>query len=181
MVQAGSMGIPFVPTLGYAGSDVIKDRDDFTLAPNPFDPSETVIIAKAITPDIALFHGAKADSRGNVLVSSSNEALMLAQASDKVIVTVEEIVDQVSPDDPSGTFIPAIHVRAVAHAPFGAYPSACPGYYGMNVDEMKRYLEASSSDSAFEEYLAGEVFSFRDHEDYCQARDLGVRAPAAVG
>ena len=34
------MGIPFVPTLGYANSDVISERDDFTIAPNPFNPSE---------------------------------------------------------------------------------------------------------------------------------------------
>ena len=83
---------------------------------------------------------------------------MLAQASDKVVVTVEEIVDSVSSNDPTGTFIPAIHIKAVAHAPFGAYPSACPGYYGMDVDEMKKYLEASSSDETFEDYLAEEVF-----------------------
>ncbi len=175
------MGIPFVPTLGYAGSDVIRDRDDFTIAPNPFDPTETVVMAKAINPDVALFHGSKGDSRGNVLVGNGGEALMLAQASDRVIVTVEEVVDAVSPDDSSGAYIPAIHVKAVAHAPFGAYPSACPGYYGMDLEEMRKYLEASSSDEVFEDYLAGEVFAFRDHEDYCRARGLGVRAPAAVG
>ena len=115
------------------------------MAPNPFDPTEMVVMAKAITPDVALFHGSKGDSRGNVLVSKGGEALMLAQASDKVVVTVEEIVDSVSSNDPTGTFIPAIHIKAVAHAPFGAYPSACPGYYGMDMDEMKKYLEASSS------------------------------------
>ena len=100
------MGIPFVPTLGYANSDVISERDDFTIAPNPFNPSEPMVMAKAITPDVALFHGSKADKRGNVLVKKGGEALMLAQASDRVIVTVEEVVDQVSPDDPSGDLHP---------------------------------------------------------------------------
>ena len=175
------MGIPFVPTLGYANSDVISQRDDFTIAPNPFNPSEPIVMAKAINPDVALFHGTKADRRGNVLVKKGGEALMLAQASDRVIVTVEEIVDQVSPDDPSGAYIPAIHVKVVAHAPFGAYPSACPGHYAMDVDEMKKYLEASSSDDAFQDYLATEVFAFQDHEGYCRARGLGVEIPAAVG
>ena len=86
------------------------------------------------------------------------------------------------PDDPSGTYIPAIHVKAVAHAPFGAYPSACPGHYTMDVDEMKKYLEASSSDEAFQDYLAAEVFAFeRPRISYCRARGLGVEIPAAVG
>ena len=181
MVQAGSMGIPFVPTLGYANSDVISERDDFTIAPNPFNPSEPMVMAKAITPDVALFHGTKADRRGNVLVKKGGEALMLAQASNRVIVTVEEVVDQVSPNDTSGQFIPAIHVKAVAHAPFGAFPSACPGFYTMDVDEMKKYLDASSSDEAFQDYLADEVFAFHDHDSYCRARGLGVEIPAAVG
>lgn len=175
------MGIPFVPTLGYANSDVISDREDFTIAPNPFNPSEPMVMAKAITPDVALFHGSKADRRGNVLVKKGGEALMLAQASDRVIVTVEKIVDEVSPDDTSGQFIPAIHVKAVAHAPFGAFPSSCPGFYAMDVDEMKKYLEASSSDGAFQDYLADEVFAFRDHESYRRARGLGIKMPAAVG
>ena len=51
----------------------------------------------------------------------------------------------------------------------------------MDVEEMKKYLEASSSDETFEDYLADEVYAFHDHEDYCRSRGLGVRAPAAVG
>ena len=56
------MGAPFVPTLAYAGSDVIKRRpDDFTIAANPFDPAERIVVAKAINPDVGIFHGLKAD------------------------------------------------------------------------------------------------------------------------
>ena len=54
------MGVPFVPTLGYAGSDVIRERDDFTMAPNPFDPTEMVVMAKAITPTLRCSTEAKA-------------------------------------------------------------------------------------------------------------------------
>ncbi len=183
MVQAGSMGVPFVPTLGYAGSDVIKGRDEFALAPNPFNPEETVVVAKAINPDVALFHGTKGDGQGNVLVSKDGEALMIAQASRRVIVSVEEIVDQVSPDDTAGTFVPGIHVKAVVHAPYGAYPTACPGYYEMDVAQMKRYLEASSSDEAFMGYLKEEVFEPGSHEGYLDKMGLrrGERIREPVG
>ena len=44
------MGVPFIPTLGYAGSDVIRERDDFTMAPNPFDPTEMVVMAQGDHP-----------------------------------------------------------------------------------------------------------------------------------
>ena len=179
MVQAGSMGIPFVPTLGYAGSDVIKGRDDFALAPNPFNPEETVVVAKAINPDVALFHGTKGDGQGNVLVSKDGEELMIAQASRRVIVSVEEIVDKISPDDTAGTFIPGIHVKAVVHAPYGAYPTACPGYYEMDVAQMERYLEASSSDEAFMGYLREEVFEPGSHDGYLDK--MGLRGVERIG
>lgn len=166
------MGIPFVPTLGYAGSDVIKKREDFVIAPNPFNPRERVVVAKSIRPDVALFHGAKGDRKGNVLVSDKGEALMLIQASKLAIVSVEEIVDKVSPNDDAGTFIPSIHVKAVVHAPFGAYPTACPGKYGMDVSEMKRYLKASNSDDDFSIYLTQEVFSHESHDLYILSKGL---------
>lgn len=173
------MGIPFVPTLGYAGSDVIKGRDDFALAPNPFNPEETVVVAKAIKPDVALFHGAKGDLQGNVLVSRDGEALMIAQASRRVIVSVEEIVDKITPDDTAGAFVPGIHVKAVAHAPYGAYPTSCPGYYEMDVAQMKRYLEASSSDETFMGYLKEEVFEPGSHDEYLDK--MGLRLGERIG
>ncbi len=175
MVQAGSMGIPYVPTLGYAGSDVIKRRDDFAIAPDPFNPGEKIVVAKAINPDVALFHGTKGDSRGNVLVDRKSEALMIAQASRRTIVTVEEIVEEVSGDDTSGVFIPGIHVTAVVHAPFGAYPTACDGYYDMDEGQISEYVEASESDEAFAQYLRRYVFEVGDHQGYLQRVGLEAR------
>ena len=37
MIQAGSMGVPFTSTLGYAGTDILERRpDDFKIIENPF-------------------------------------------------------------------------------------------------------------------------------------------------
>ena len=46
----------------------------------------------------------------------------------------------------------------------------------MDVDEMKKYLEASSSDETFEDYMADEVYAFHDHEDL-----LPVAGPGGSG
>ena len=181
MVQAGSIGIPYIPTMGYAGSDVIKERDDFAIAPNPFNPEERIVVAKAINPDVALFHGTKGDRWGNVLVRKQGEALMIAQASRRVIVTVEEIVAEVSREDTSGTFIPGIHVSAVTHAPFGAYPTACDGHYELDEKQIVEYVEASASDEAFSEYLRKYVFEVENHKAYLQGMGLlteeGIKEP----
>jgi glutaconate CoA-transferase subunit A len=161
------MGVPFIPTLGFAGTDVLQRRQDaFKIAPHPWEPDELVVMAKAITPDVGIFHGLKADRRGNVLVRKGGEELMLAQASSKVIVTVEEMVDQVDPEASSGCFIPSLHVTAVVHAPFGAYPTGAPDYYEADAEQIKQYVEASASDDAFAVYLNRYVFEPASHEAY---------------
>ena len=175
------MGIPYVPVRGYAGSDAMARRDDFTTAPNPFNPEEQFVVAKAINPNVAIFHCHKADRAGNVLTAKGGNELLLAQASRKVIVTAEEIVDKVSPDDPEGRFMPAIHVTAVVHAPFGAYPTASPGCYDTDEERIQEYLEASVSDESFSAYLDKHVFAFDSHEAYLEGMGLTpARAAAAL-
>ena len=163
------MGALFVPTLGYAGSDVIKRRqDDFKITTNPFDPDERIVVAKAMNPDAGIFHGLKSDRRRNVLLRKGGEELLLIQASRKVIVTVEEIVDRVDPEGPGGRFIPSIYVTAVVHVPFGAHPTGAPGYYMADDEQLREYVAASTSDEAFEAYLDKYVFEPGIHDGYLE-------------
>lgn len=168
------MGAPFVPTLAYAGSDVIKHRpEDFTIAANPFDPDERIVIAKAINPDVGIFHGLKADRAGNVLLRKGGEELLLIQASRKVIVTVEEIVDKVDPDAAGARFVPSLYVTAVVHAPFGAHPTGASGYYSSDDEQLRQYLAASISDETFAAYLDKYVFEPGGHAKYLEHVGLG--------
>lgn len=167
------MGIPFIPTLGYAGSDVIKRRpDDFIISSNPFQPDERIVIAKAINPDVGLFHGLKADCAGNVLLRSGGEELLLIQASKKVIVTVEEIVEKIDPQVAGARFIPSLYITAVVHVPFGAHPTGVPGYYGADEQRLLEYLAACTSDEAFATYLDKYVFGLEGHAGYLEHLDL---------
>ena len=168
------MGLPYVPTLGFAGSDVIAGRDDFTVAPNPFNPDEQLVVARAINPDVAIFHGLKADRRGNVLLRKWGDEPMLAQAARKAVVTVEELVDSVSPDDPQGVFIPSIHITAVAHAPNGAHPTAATGYYDEDEERIREYVAAAGSDETFEAYLAAYVYEPSSHQEYLERVGLAA-------
>ena len=168
------MGAPFVPTLAYAGSDVIKRRpDDFTIAANPFDPDERIVIAKAINPDVGIFHGLKADPKGNVLLRKGGEELLLIQASRKVIVTVEEIVEKVDPEASGARFIPSLYVTAVVHVPFGAHPTGAPGYYTADDEQLREYLAASASNETFGAYLDKYVFEPGSHDGYLKQVGLG--------
>ena len=176
MIQAGSMGVPFVSTLGYAGTNILKRRpDDFQIITNPFDPDERIVVAKAINPDVAIFHGLRGDRYGNVSVQPRGEELLLAQASRRVIISVEEIVDEVGPEDPGGSFIPAIHISAVVHAPFGAHPTSAPGFYDADSSLIEEYVEAARTQDSFDAYVESQVREVGSHEEYIQR--LGL-APA---
>jgi glutaconate CoA-transferase subunit A len=147
------MGVPYIPVRGLAGTDVFERRPDMMLAPNPFDPDEVTVVAEAQNPDVAILHGLKADKEGNAILRRFGEDVMVAQASRRTIVTVEEIVDRVTPEDTSGQFISSVNVTAVVHAPLGAHPTAVPGLYERDDAHIQRYMEASVSDREFSRYL----------------------------
>ena len=94
------------------------------------------------------------------------EAVILAEASQHVIVTAEEVVDRLDEKDAIGTFVPSILVDAVVHAPFGSHPAGMTGRYGPDKVHMQKYVAASRDDAAFAEYLRTYVFDVENHAEY---------------
>ena len=162
------MGVPYVPVIGLVGTDLLKRRDDMVLAPDPFGEGKVTVVAKAMRPDVAVFHVDKADRQGNVSCGYHTEAVILAEASKHVVVTAEEIVDRLTEKDAVGTFIPSILVDTVVHAPFGAHPGGLTGRYAPDAAAMKAYVAASHDDASFAAYLEEQVFAPASHEDYIE-------------
>jgi glutaconate CoA-transferase subunit A len=162
------MGVPYVPVLGLVGTDLLSRRDDMLLAPDPFGEGKVTVVAKAMRPDVALFHVDRADAQGNVSCGYAAEAVILAEASHHVVVTAEEIVDRVTEFDAVGTFIPSILVDAVVHAPFGAHPGGFTGRYDIDKAAMQEYVAASRDDASFAAYLQKHVFAPRSHDEYIE-------------
>lgn len=162
------MGVPYVPVIGLVGTDLLERRDDMVIAVDPFDGKTRSVVAKALRPDVAVFHAQKADRQGNVSCGYEAEAVILAEASKHVIVTAETIVDRLTEKEATGAFIPGIHVDAVAHAPFGAHPAGCAGLYGPDKIHMARYVAASQDDASFDEYLKLYVLDVTNHDDYVE-------------
>jgi glutaconate CoA-transferase, subunit A len=167
MVQAGSMGAPFVAVRGLLGSDILEHRKDLRVIDNPFQAEEPVVVAQPIRPDIAVFHVARADRFGNALtLGERRDDLMLARAARRVVVTAEQIVERkIKPVD-AGTFLPAVDVDQVVHVPGGAHPAGCGGRYERDMTHIREYMEAAKEESMFNAYLKRYVFEPRDHRDY---------------
>lgn len=177
------MGVPYVPVVGLVGTDLLKRRDDMVIAVDPFDGKTKSVVAKALRPDVALFHVQAADRQGNVSCGYEAEAVILAEASAHVIVTAERIVERITEKDAKGAFIPGIHVDALVHAPFGAHPAGCAGVYAPDKVHMREYVQASKDDESFATYLRKYVHGVKDHQQYIeQFVPLEWREPArAVG
>jgi glutaconate CoA-transferase subunit A len=162
------MGVPYIPVVGLVGTDLLKRRDDMVVAADPFDGKTLSVVAKAMRPDVAVFHVHKADRQGNVSVGYHVDAVMLAEASAHVIVTAEEVVDKLTEKEATSVFIPSILVDTVVHAPYGAHPGGLEGRYRPDKAHMQQYVAASRDDASFAEYLRTHVFEVASQEEYVE-------------
>lgn len=127
---AGAARLPFYPLRSYTGSDLPQANPLIREMRSPYG-DESVYVVPPLNPDVAIIHAQRADAQGNTqiwgLTGVQKEA---AFASDRVIVVVEEQVDEsVIRGDPNRTMIPGLVVNAVVVEPWGAHPSYVQGYY----------------------------------------------------
>ncbi|MCP3974188.1 MAG: CoA transferase subunit A, partial [bacterium] len=62
---AGARNLPFLPTRGLIGTDLIDINDNLVMIPDPFGGTD-IVACKALVPDVALVHAHRADQHGNV-------------------------------------------------------------------------------------------------------------------
>ena len=180
MIQAGSMGIPFLGVRGLLHSDILKHRPDLLVQDNPFNPGEPVVVAQSIRPDVAIFHALKADRSGNAITPGHRDDLMMARAARRVVVTAEEIVEEELTRREAGddTLLPAIDVDVVAHVPLGAHPCGFGALYERDEDHWREYLEAAKNEATFRTYLERYVYGVRSHQEYLERVDASKTVEA---
>lgn len=97
------------------------------------------------------------DAQGNarILGNRHYDVEMTRAARKGVILTAERIAapGEIA-SEPERTSIPGFLVKAVVEAPGGASPCSCHPYYGVDKEEMRRYMALTRSESGLREYLA---------------------------
>lgn len=144
-LQAAERGVGAMPVAGILGSDLVRHRaGDWVVVPDPFTGRPTVHV-RAIRPDVALFHAAMADRRGNVWIGVRRELMTMAHAARLTLVSVERIVDDdlLADDRIAAGTIPALYVEAVAVAERGAWPVGLRGEYPPDRDAIAAYVAAA--------------------------------------
>ncbi len=165
-LYAGYMGVPFTPTLSQIGSDMPRYNDNIRTIVDPFSGQKVGVI-KAIVPDVALVHVQRADAEGNAQKwGSLGVDVEGANASKRVIVTAEEIVDtDVIRRDPNRTIVAGFRVSAVVEQPFGAYPGHLAGCYNDAPMMFGRPGQMGGAE-AYEKGLKESVYGVADWNEY---------------
>jgi len=205
-LQAGAMGVPFLPTRTALGSDVAKNNEFFAIIESPFEPPSScgdgrprpsrpsearqllvhLHAVRALNPDVTIVHLQRADREGNAHCWG-NFGVMIegVRAAKRAIVVAEEIVEpEVIASDPNRTVIPGFLVNAVVECASGAHPSPVQGYYKRDDAFFRQYHEQTNTKADSDAWLDHWVYSVADRRAYmnqlgsCRVEELGVKQHA---
>lgn len=154
-LQATEKGVPFMPLRGVLGSDLVQHHPDWKTIDNPYAKGDPILLARAIAPDVALFHARWADEAGNVWVGRRKELATIAHASKACYVSYEELKagDMLEDELLAPGCIASVYVSAVAPAPRGAWPLGVPGLYGIDDAHLAHYARLAKTTEGFRQYL----------------------------
>ena len=181
---AGASHLPFFPLRSYLGSEMPRVNEQIKMVQSPYG-DDVVAVVPPLNPDVAIIHAQRADRQGNThlwgLLGAQKE---VAFASRKVIVVVEEIVDEsIIRSDPNRTLIPGLIVDAVVQVPYGAHPSYVQGYYDRDNAFYLQWDELSRDPERVGAWLDEWVYGLADHAAYmCKlgAETVGRIRPGAA-
>lgn len=194
-LQAGAMGLPYLPTRTAMGSDVPKKNHFFRQIFSPFPTQdalggsriassgvgESLLAVRALNPDVTIVHVQRADEHGNAHCWGNFGVMIEAvRAAKKVIVLAEEIVAaKVIASDPNRTVIPGFLVTAVVEAKYGAHPSPVQGYYKRDDAFFQQYHESTKTQVDFDAWAAKWVHGVASREEYVKL--LGAKRVKGLG
>ena len=126
---AGAAGLPFAMFRGYIGTSLPAVNPTIRTVASPFTGEELAAVPSH-RPDVGIIHAQRADRDGNVLIEGilgvQKEAVLASATS---VVTVEEVVDDLTAPSPNSVVLPGWAIDFIAIAPRGAWPSYTHGYY----------------------------------------------------
>jgi glutaconate CoA-transferase subunit A len=155
--EAGASGLPCAVFRGYLGADLKRVNPNIKSVTCPFT-GEVLAAVPSLRPDVTVIHAQKANRKGDVLIEGiigvQKEAALAAK---RVVVTVEEIVDDFGDLHPNLCILPSWTVTAVAHVPGGATPSYAHGYYDRDNGAYLEWDKVSADRDLFTTWMQENV------------------------
>jgi len=166
--RAGAARLPFGVLRGYIGNDLPAHNPNIRSIRCPYT-GEDLATVPALNPDVTILHAQRADRQGNVaiegIVGAQREA---ALAATTLLVTVEEIVEQLPPAM-NRLLLPHFVVGCVSHCPGGAWPSYAQGRYTRDNDFYLRWDDISRDRERFSGWIGRHVLGTTDHREFLES------------
>lgn len=152
-LQAAAQGLPFLPLPLRHAAALRAVRPELQLTANPYSPGSGAecLAIPALPIDLAYIHALRADRFGNASLSGHKAAdRLLAHAARRVVVTSEELVDDLAAAGDTADLVEPL-VDHVVLFPGGARPGSCLplyetdwsillDYVGMNRDRVAGWV-----------------------------------------
>jgi glutaconate CoA-transferase subunit A len=166
---AGAANLPFYPLRSYFETDLPAANPLIRPIESPYGDG-TVYAVPPLKPDVTIVHAQRATAAGDTqvwgLLGCQKEA---AFAADRVIVVVEELVDEsIVRADPNRTIIPGLIVDAVVVEPFGAHPSYVQGSYDRDNRFYIDWDPISRDEATTQAWLREWVFDLDSRQAYVE-------------
>jgi len=180
-LRAAICDLPWMP-IPDLGTDLPKHAPDFYKPLPHVEGERKLLAAMAVKPDVCFIHAQQADIHGNVQhLGPPFFDAMLAQASRRVIVSVDRIVSSETIRRHNHlTKLPAAMVDAVVEAPWGAHPTASPTLHRADEAHLAEYVKASAKPESWQAYLQKYVVGAASHAAYLDSLGGGRLAALAV-
>jgi glutaconate CoA-transferase subunit A len=163
--SAGAAGLPFGTMRIAPATDTPRHNPGMNTVTCPFTGEQLGAVA-AHRPDVAVIHAQRADAAGNVqlwgIVGVQKEAALAAR---RVLATVEEIVERLTPMA-GAIILPAAVISAVCEAPHGAFPSYAQDYTTRNHAFYRAWDGVSRDRDGFLAWIERHVHGTRDMQEF---------------
>lgn len=203
---AGAVGSPFMPYFAPPGSDLYNPDYDalgkaglrngknpriaekkFVPIEDPFFKEGTVYLLPAVRPELAVIHVSQAGEKGTARwrgISTLDKEM--AFASDRVILTCEEIVSEAElRRQPESNQIPYFVVDCIVQVNYGAYPSGTPYFYDYDAKFIQAMNQTSRNAEDLKKWLAEWIFEPSNWDAFLEKvgtkRLLDLKADSALG
>ena len=176
---AGAANLPFFPLRSYFETDLPVVNPRIRPIESPYGDG-VVYAVPPLRPDVTIVHAQRASAAGDTqvwgLLGCQKEA---AFAAERVIVVVEEVVDEaIIRADPNRTIIPGLIVDAVVVEPLGAHPSYVQGAYDRDNRFYRDWDPISRDEALTQDWLREWVYGLDGRPAYIEK--LGVERVAAI-
>lgn len=181
--HGAALGLSYVPVKNMLGSDLVnkwgiseEERKKFPRLPpkkfilqdDPFHPGSKLCLVPTPNIDVACIHVQKASPDGTCRIEGAQfQDVDIAIAAKHTIISCEELItNEEMHRTPQANTIPGLCVDAVVHAPWGAHPSQCFGYYDYDSQALRQYDKVSRTQEDFDRFIEEYVTDCASQNEY---------------